>query len=652
MKLQPARPGFSGHLRQKLAELVRALGSLRLAVPLLLFLASVLVLGTLVESWQGRSTAAQLVYQTWWFACLLGLLAANIFCAAGKKWPFRRHQTGFLITHAGLLTLIAGGLADSVAGSTGVMNLVTPNGAQLAEADSQLATAIVDRSAERIRVRRPRRGRADVLDEAFSPGPLAWDVESDLDPRAGDIATFLNWVRSPWPAGWSRDLGEGARLELLRYYPHCRREPFTAAPESANEFAVPAAMVQLASPTTGMLPPRWIANSGAYARISIGPGRIEFLGQSLSAEQVAEFRNPPSAIGSNGQIVIGLGAAISRIDLTTPADAKPISLGGSGWSVRAVSATTAANQQQTVFVELNSPDGRQSRLAVSGHRPGIWRIVSPASGLVPPEGFWVWHQLPPVADESTRAVLQFATGADGRLSFRSYRGSKGQALAFETSGNVEPGAAAPWQRIWAGMDWQFRVITFLPRAAAGLNCILADRPASVLGDVEIPAIYCRLNHGRATSEFWLTRGDGEMLTLNAGGEPFEIGYYASRIDLGFELSLLRAEQTIDPASGKPTGLSSQVLLNDPSRGIRDEAHTISLNQPLAYRGYRIYQGGIAPLGRDDSGKPAYRVQLLANRDPGVWLKYAGSAMIALGIACMFYMRAYFFKRREPARMDS
>jgi len=37
---------------------------------------------------------------------------------------------------------------------------------------------------------------------------------------------------------------------------------------------------------------------------------------------------------------------------------------------------------------------------------------------------------------------------------------------------------------------------------------------------------------------------------------------------------------------------------------------------------------------------------LANKDPGVLLKYAGSAGVALGIACMFYMRAYFFRRRE------
>jgi hypothetical protein len=113
---------------------------------------------------------------------------------------------------------------------------------------------------------------------------------------------------------------------------------------------------------------------------------------------------------------------------------------------------------------------------------------------------------------------------------------------------------------------------------------------------------------------------------------------------------LRAEQTTEAASGRPAGLTSYVLLNDERRGVRDEPHVITLNEPLAYGGYRVYQGGLTPLGPDDTGRPQYRVTLLANRDPGVWFKYAGSACVALGIACMFYMRAYFFKKRPQTAL--
>src|SRR5207249_3566657 len=102
-------------------RLSRWLGSLQVAVVLLLLFALVLFLGTLVESWYDARVAAQLVYQTWWFVALLGLLGINIFCAAAKKWPWKRYQIGFLITHVGLLTLVTGGILTSLGGTSGQM---------------------------------------------------------------------------------------------------------------------------------------------------------------------------------------------------------------------------------------------------------------------------------------------------------------------------------------------------------------------------------------------------------------------------------------------------------------------------------------------------------------------------------------------------
>jgi hypothetical protein len=39
-------------------------------------------------------------------------------------------------------------------------------------------------------------------------------------------------------------------------------------------------------------------------------------------------------------------------------------------------------------------------------------------------------------------------------------------------------------------------------------------------------------------------------------------------------------------------------------------------------------------------------------DPGRPLKYLGSLMVCLGIATMFYMRAYFFRAVLPLRSKS
>ncbi len=122
-----------------------------------------------------------------------------------------------------------------------------------------------------------------------------------------------------------------------------------------------------------------------------------------------------------------------------------------------------------------------------------------------------------------------------------------------------------------------------------------------------------------------------------------MGYNAALHDLGFALRLLRAEQTTDKGSAQPASQSSFVLLMDPDRGIDGEARVVALNQPLEHRGYRFYQSGYQLLGSDANGRPVSRASLAVRYDPGLPLKYAGSAMLALGIACMFYMRAYFFK---------
>ena len=72
-----------------------------------------------------------MVYKTWWFILLLGLLAVNIFFAAAKKWPWKKYQTGFLITHVGLLTLLSGGVVNWFSGTDAEMQLIATDQADL-----------------------------------------------------------------------------------------------------------------------------------------------------------------------------------------------------------------------------------------------------------------------------------------------------------------------------------------------------------------------------------------------------------------------------------------------------------------------------------------------------------------------------------------
>ena len=48
------------------------------------------------------------IYRGPYFAILLAFLGTNILCAALIRFPWKKRQTGFVITHAGLLIVLAG----------------------------------------------------------------------------------------------------------------------------------------------------------------------------------------------------------------------------------------------------------------------------------------------------------------------------------------------------------------------------------------------------------------------------------------------------------------------------------------------------------------------------------------------------------------
>jgi hypothetical protein len=77
-----------------------------------------------------------------------------------------------------------------------------------------------------------------------------------------------------------------------------------------------------------------------------------------------------------------------------------------------------------------------------------------------------------------------------------------------------------------------------------------------------------------------------------------------------------------------------------------------MNQPLDHRGFKVYQSNYMPLGWDDNDKPVSLSGFTIGRDPGLLLKYLGSSMLALGITCMFYMKAYFFKPRGKRSQEA
>jgi hypothetical protein len=92
------------------------LASLQLAVVLIAVDAVVVAWATFVERWYGAAAAHSDIYDTAWFAGINALLALNVLCALLIRFPWKRRQTGFVVTHLGILVLLAGCLVSRQAG--------------------------------------------------------------------------------------------------------------------------------------------------------------------------------------------------------------------------------------------------------------------------------------------------------------------------------------------------------------------------------------------------------------------------------------------------------------------------------------------------------------------------------------------------------
>ncbi|MCX7834796.1 MAG: cytochrome c biogenesis protein ResB [bacterium] len=91
-----------------LPKYLRPLASIGLTVVLLVLIAIAMVYGTIYESIAGTPLAQADVYKSMWFDFLLGLLAINLTACTLNRYPYRPHQVGWLLTHLGILIILAG----------------------------------------------------------------------------------------------------------------------------------------------------------------------------------------------------------------------------------------------------------------------------------------------------------------------------------------------------------------------------------------------------------------------------------------------------------------------------------------------------------------------------------------------------------------
>jgi hypothetical protein len=646
----------------------RWLGSLQVAVILLGLFALMVLLGTLMEHWYSTKIAQELVYKSWWFVLLLFLLSVNIFFAAVKKWPWKKHQTGFLITHVGLLTMLAGGILNGLFGTDAGMQLQDTDDPEVRDMIArtlghvpQSSGQVIYNDVSMIRVVQttpgedPHESRVEKEYKGdFWAGALPWKA---TDGKVDFTLSFLNWLEHPFGRGWHLDLGKNAYLQVIDFLPHARREDFSAA-----ERGFPALKVQLRSARFDQPMEAWLASNLRNRKMGFGqrmPVQVEIIGHDCPLPIVKTFLNPPRSdrLGTKGVLAVAwkekeyllpVDECLNRT--ISPAPGLEIKVTRYLANMMA-KREDGAPEQPAVEFELVENGVRSGPLLVMARIGGLVIDKQDPHGKIYPQGqggrpcFWLHPPDMRWGQPEVRGVLQFIQGEDQKLYYRSFA-NRDQGFDVESAGTVaEKEDPIP---IWSKMQWKFRILEYLPHAREEERYLPVYLPPGKESEEDkvryLGAIQCRLTAGKDTYEFWVGQLTSRPVTV--GGNHYTVQFTNKRKNLGFQIKLERAEQTVDPGTRAAASYSSYVQLFDREKNINGERRLITMNEPLEHRGYKFYQSSYQFLKIwDANGKPVSISGFTVGSDPGLGLKYAGSLMLGLGIACMFYMKAYFFKPR-------
>lgn len=178
------------------------------------------------------------------------------------------------------------------------------------------------------------------------------------------------------------------------------------------------------------------------------------------------------------------------------------------------------------------------------------------------------------------------------------------------------------------MPIEVRILRYLPQATDEWD--LQDR------ETPTPLTTSAVKFTFNGQDHWMLLNDSVKLFTNDA--VYIVSYGNRRLDLGFPIQLKKFE--IDRYQGTRKAMEYKSVVGVPNI----DSHQISMNEPLKYNGFTIYQ---ASFEEDpNTGQPVASV-FSVNQDPGRWIKYLGSFIMSLGILLLFYYKKRA-KKEKPS----
>ncbi|MBI3996249.1 MAG: cytochrome c biogenesis protein ResB [Candidatus Omnitrophica bacterium] len=566
---------------------IRLLGSLTLAVPLLIAIAAVLAWGTLYEMRFGTAAVQRFIYHGWWFQALLAFLAVNLAIAAASRYPWKRHQLPFLLAHLGIILILVGGIIGGRFGVEG--QLVIPEGQ--AERTLELPQNVL---------------------VVHQPNPdLQHVIPMQFESRA--------WVHEP---NLTIPVSLGGRMISLtvdRYYPDAVADE-EITDDGAKEY--PAVQVRLAHEEHQDV--IWFMSRDPE-RFGVGWGEAHVL--FLEPQTPEQFKqllgSPAQDAHPRGVIALTLPGMTHPREVPVPDEPNHVvEVSGTPYRITFKdyfpdfamteegprSQSTQPNNPAVSFV-LAGPEGADAYMLFALH-PDFQTL----------HGFA--HQIPAHISYTHPTAASLPPNCIGLI-----RDPSGTLVAVLTGSGTERSVVNP-VRIGTSythpsLGYQVEVAAYYPRAR------VTQRITNRTDEIRAEAIHVVAREGEQSAATWLTLRGSAHLTL--GAEPIHLEYRPAQRELPMTIKLLDFRKIDYPGTDMAAGFESDVELTDPQRGIM-VMRKISMNNPLRYRGFSFYQSSYIP-GRTEM------TVLSVRNDPGTPLVYAGFLIIIAGVVSLFVLRA-------------
>ena len=395
---------------------IHALASIKVAVSLIVLLAVVISAATILETKHGRPYSQWFVYHSSWFVGLLGLVGASVFCAAYVRFPWKRHQAGFVITHAGLLVLLSGSALTLWRGIDG--QIVLSEGAKTDQLTlsqrSQITAYWADRPHDRPYV------------FSFDGGPVNWSPGTSLDIGSVDgmSARVLHYYQCSQPVeNWAADdSGRGGPLMRFQF----------AGPQGGHGGT---SALQTTQPIAGLL-----ADQDFGDEVLVGPIAIR-LQRAASDAMLADFLNPPSKdLGEKGVLTIYYKDNVQRVEVDQHVG-QAVKIGNTGAKVELVqylgnAKLDAAGKFQPIDETVRNPLV-ELKINLPGEDQPFRQVAFAKSPLLNFDGVYerecpvkFVYQHPTITPAT---AIEFLQARDGKLYGRTIAGGKCESLGEVTT---------------------------------------------------------------------------------------------------------------------------------------------------------------------------------------------------------------------------